>query len=78
MDRDPTAQRYGYSAWSYCEALQQGLFTGYRQGDRFMQDNAPIHTASITRQFLADHGIEVVDFPPIHQTSILLSTSGGH
>jgi hypothetical protein len=30
----------------------------------FLQDNAPTHTARITRKWLHDHGITLIDFPP--------------
>ena len=31
----------------------------------FMQDNAPIHNANVTRTFLDDHNIELLDWPAI-------------
>jgi transposase len=35
-----------------------------RQQWWFLQDNAPTHTARITRQWLHNHGISCLDFPP--------------
>jgi transposase len=45
MQRDETAARNGYSAWSYIQALQEGLLPNYMPGEWFMQDNARIYTA---------------------------------
>jgi transposase len=64
MERDPNAPRGGYSADSYCSALEEGLLPSYKPGERFMQDNAPIHTAQSTGEFLMNHGIWTIDFPP--------------
>ena len=61
MERDPNAARTGYSANSYIEALEEGLLRNYHPGERFMQDNARIHTAKKTVDFLEDHGIWTVD-----------------
>jgi transposase len=35
-----------------------------RQQWYFLQDNAPTHTARITKKWLHDHGITCIDFPP--------------
>jgi transposase len=64
MERDPSAARQGYLANSYIDALEEGLLPTYRVGDRFMQDNARIHTAYSTREFLENHGIWTINFPP--------------
>jgi transposase len=64
MERDPNAPRHGYTAWSYCRALKKGLLRNYHAGDLFQQDNAPIHTARVTMDFLREHRIRVVNFPP--------------
>jgi transposase len=64
MERDPTSPGHGYTAWSYCRALEKGLLRNYRAGDRFQQDNARIHTARTTVDFMQQHGIWVVPFPP--------------
>jgi len=64
MERDPDAPRNGYTSWSYRRALQQGLLRNYTEGDLFLQDNAPVHKAIATAEFLQEHGIQVVDFPP--------------
>ena len=63
MERDPTSPRNGYSAWSYCRALEAGLLRNYQAGDQFLQDNAPVHRAHITAAFMQRHGIQVVNFP---------------
>jgi hypothetical protein len=64
MRRDPTSLRGGYSASSYLETLEEGLLLHYKPGDIFMQDNAPIHTANVTKRFFEDHGVWVLDWPP--------------
>jgi hypothetical protein len=64
MTRDASSRRNGYTSWSYCQALAEGLLPDYSNGEWFMQDNAPIHTARNSRQFLQDHEIATIDWPP--------------
>ena len=64
MVRDPDAPRRGYSSLSYCEALEEGLLPQYSHGQRFMQDNARIHTSKYTKEWLELHGIWVIEHPP--------------
>jgi len=64
MERDTSTPRHGYSAHSYTEALEEGLLNSYRPGERFMQDGAGIHRATHTHDFLVNHGIWTIDFPP--------------
>jgi len=64
MTRDLSAKRNGYSAWSYTEALEEGLLPSYSPGEWFMQDNARIHTAVHSREWLMDHGIAWIEWPP--------------
>ena len=45
MDRDEASKRGGYSANSYITVLDDQLPTIYNPGMKFMQNNAPIHTA---------------------------------
>jgi hypothetical protein len=64
MDRDPEALRGGYTAISYTNTLEEGLVPLY-DGQVFMQDNAPIHTARHTLDWLDRIGIYVhPDWPP--------------
>jgi hypothetical protein len=56
MERDGKALRGGYTAISYIDALEQGLLPIY-DGQTFQQDNASVHTAQITTQFLQQYGI---------------------
>jgi len=51
MEVDPasTSTTAGYNAQSYIWALEEGLLPVYQPGLVFQQDNAPIHTARITR-----------------------------
>jgi transposase len=64
MERDPLAKRNGYTAQSYCDTLEEGLLPQYLPGQIFMQDNTPIHKAILMREFLMDHGIYTMDWPP--------------
>ena len=63
MNRDPNARHNGYTSWSYCDALDRGLLPNYCDRDLYMQDNAPIHKAQMTRAWLAENQINVVTFP---------------
>lgn len=64
LQRDPAAPRQGYSARSYTTILEDQIPRIYTPGYRFMQDNAPIHTAYVVRDWLQDHGIRVHVHPP--------------
>ena len=64
MTRDETAPRHGYTAQSYIWALEEGLQPDYRPGQWFMQDNARIHTAYFSREWLEVHGVATVSWPP--------------
>jgi hypothetical protein len=64
MTRDSSAKRNGYSAWSYCEALEEGLQPQYKPGERFMQDNAKVHTSKLTKKWLEERGIWTIEHPP--------------
>ncbi|ENH98581.1 hypothetical protein COCC4DRAFT_155406, partial [Bipolaris maydis ATCC 48331] len=50
--RDASASRRGYTARSYIQVLGEGLLDNYSPGEWFMQDNAPIYTATHSRDFL--------------------------
>ncbi|KJZ69439.1 hypothetical protein HIM_11168 [Hirsutella minnesotensis 3608] len=63
MRRDPAARRQGYSARSYRDALTEGLLPFYDGTRRFQQDNARIHTAGGTPEFLQSHAVEYIDWP---------------
>ena len=64
MARDASARRNGYTSLSYTMALEEGLRNKYRPGELFMQDNAPIHTAHCSREWLELHGVHTIDWPP--------------
>jgi transposase len=57
MQRDVNAARNGYTADSYINALEEDLLPSYRPGERFIMDNARVHTARRTTEFLESHGI---------------------
>ena len=64
MTRDTSARRHGYSSTSYIQALEEGLLPNYRVRQRFMQDNAPIHTLRVSRNWLQVHQINTINWPP--------------
>ena len=64
MTRDPEAKRGGYTAASYLGVIEDQLPTIVEPGLTFMQDNAPVHTAKIIKQWLEEMGILVLPWPP--------------
>lgn len=64
MERDTTAKRGGYSSRSYIQALEKGLLPIYDGTRHFMQDNAPIHKAQVVTDFIGEHAISVIEWPP--------------
>jgi hypothetical protein len=44
-DDDDAAAANGYTANSYISVLEEGLQRSWQPGMKFIQDNAPIHTA---------------------------------
>jgi hypothetical protein len=64
MQRDEDAPRNGYSALSYCWALDEHLEPVY-DGQVFQQDNAPIHIAKMVQEWFEIRGIHWChDWPP--------------
>jgi len=64
MNRDETSKKQGYSAASYLEVLDDQLPTIWSPGMIFMQDNAPIHTAKVVKDWLQSNAIPILDWPP--------------
>jgi hypothetical protein len=64
MDCDFNAPKHGYSSQSYLEALRKGLLPYWHPTQLFMQDNARIHTSRVVQQFLMDHYINTITWPP--------------
>jgi transposase len=64
MTRDEAAARRRCIAQSYIQALEEELRDSYRPGEWFMQDNAPIHTAHTSREWLEVHCVHTVNWPP--------------
>lgn len=64
MERDERGRHRGYTAWSYQKALEQGLVTHYDGTIHFQQDNSRIHTANSSLEWLMNHGVEYIDWPP--------------
>ena len=64
MERDENSRRNGYTAQSYLQILREGLRPVY-DGETFMQDNAPIHTANATNAwFRRNHILLLESWPP--------------
>lgn len=64
MSRDEASLRRGYSSQSYLELIKDYLPAIWRSDMEFMQNNAPIHTAKIIKNWFYEHGIPLVDWPP--------------
>ena len=65
LSRDFQSAKMGYSAASYIALLEEVLPDYYQPGFIFMQDNAPIHCARSTKEWLERHGIWVLEgWPP--------------
>jgi hypothetical protein len=64
MDRDTNAPKSGYFSKSYIKALTKGLSPKWRNSHQFMHDNAAIHTSLKVREFLTDHHIQPIIWPP--------------
>jgi len=64
LQRDFAAKKQGYSAASYIDVLESNLLGLYDPSLLFMQDNAPIYSAKKTKEWFAEMGIRVIDWPP--------------
>jgi transposase len=64
MERDEESPSgRGYTSKSYISTLEKGLILIYTPGIVFQQDNARIHLAEPTRNWLEAHGVYVEDWP---------------
>lgn len=64
LRRDFAAKKQGYSAESYIQVLDDNLTGIYTPDLTFMQDNAPIHSAKKVKEWFAEMGIKVLEWPP--------------
>ena len=64
MSRDEASTGRGFSSQSYLELIRDYLPVIWRPGMEFMQDNAPIHTAKIIKNWFCGQGISLMDWPP--------------
>ncbi len=64
MERDPDAPRGGYSARSYINALEPVFDQIWEPGMLFVHDNAGIHSARLTQEWLRNRGVELLPLPP--------------
>ena len=71
MTRDKrTNPRGGYTAWSYCQALEEGLLPCYDGTRHFQEDNASIHKAKETDDWMFEHAIELLTDWPAHSPDL--------
>jgi transposase len=61
---DSDAPHGGVSSRSYCDVLEEFIRPCYEAGDLFVQDYAHIHVNGRTPEWLEEHGIWAVDWPP--------------
>lgn len=59
IKRDPDAKNHGFTAWSYQQALREGLLDFLDEFELFQHDNAPIHT----KDWLVLYGIRPIYWP---------------
>jgi transposase len=64
LERDFESKKQGYSSKSYIKIIEKMLPTIYELGLTFMQDNAPIYVSNESKQWFADNGIKLLDWPP--------------
>ncbi len=64
LNGDPTSARGGVTARVYVNLLEEYIPTLMGPEHIFMQDNAPIHTARITRDFFERLGFRMLQWPP--------------
>jgi DDE superfamily endonuclease len=65
VEGDPDSPGGGATARSYITMLDEALPECIRNGEEgLIQDNAPIHKAILTREWVAEQGIEVIQLPP--------------
>jgi hypothetical protein len=75
MVRDENSPKKGYSRFSYLDVLEEAIPTCWQPGQIFMQDNAPIHTAQVVKEYFEYKGIPLLPGRRIRQILILSSTS---
>jgi DDE superfamily endonuclease len=64
MVRDENSPKKGYSRFSYLDVLEEAIPTCWQPGQIFMQDNAPIHTAQVVKEYFESEGIPLLPWPP--------------
>jgi transposase len=63
MERDTESFGGGYTAGSYIKILDENLLPAYYSGYQYQQDNARIHIAKKTQEYLESHGIWTIVWP---------------
>ena len=61
---DPDSNRGGITGKVYRDLLEEELPRLIEENTIFMQDNAPVHTSRVARQYLVEMGFSVLDWPP--------------
>jgi transposase len=78
MERDSNAPRGDYSAQNYIQALAERLLPHWHRLQLSMQDSARVHTAAVTRDFLNQHHINPVNWPPYSPDLNTIERLGWH
>ena len=68
LERDKDSHRKGYTAPSYIQTVKEGLLSKHHVAGHFQRDNAKVHTAKASMEWLLGHGIELGASPPIRPT----------
>lgn len=63
QDGESDSKRCDYTAKSYLAVFENQIPRIWEPGFVFMQDNVPIYTARVIRNWFEDQGIPVVDWP---------------
>ena len=64
LNRDFESKKFGYSARSYIQVLDDNLRGIYNPDLTFMQDNAPIHKARSVIAWFKENGVKVMNWSP--------------
>lgn len=64
LERDFEAQKHGYTSRSYLALLDEMIPTIWEPGLVFMQDNAPIHSSRVVKNWFDENQITLMDWPP--------------
>lgn len=64
LERDFESKKHGFTSRSYLTLLEEMIPTIWEPGLIFMQDNAPIHSSRLIKDWFENHQITLMDWPP--------------